>query len=644
MPVRSTLIFCTALGSVLLLAQAPPTIQTGQVFRGRVDAVQTDVRVTDRRGQPVTGLQASDFEVLENGKPRPIVAFTEVTRAPGIAEGVLDRSAPSPDVVTNEPPTGRFVVVLLDRTIPFGRPAQTAKEIALAVTDAMRPGDMGAVISTAPLVRQQGLTSDRTRLRTTIEEARLGMSLSAGVAYTPKESAASAPESLENRSGECQCDVCSLDAITNVADALGASGPNPKVLVFIGSNLEPLAFEKIDPPPGYLNHSCAPMRIAAMKDMVRATGRANMVVHAIDPAALEPPAAFSASRRANGSVVDGTQQIARNPNTLLLLADLTGGRAIYNSNAAPDKVAPLLQASDSYYVLGFTPADAQPAVFSQVRVRVRRSGVDVRARKEYRVDEDERGGPTDAVTSLLPSHGAPLVMQLVPVAQGSAPGEMSVAIIVGIGDSPGTVPPGDVRLAAVAVDDQGREISTTAVTAPSLAGRSRGIVAPLQIKPGRYEVRARVESLSGASPPASVYGYVDVPDFARPQLALSGPVFGVASTSFSYPADALADARDLLRGVTTRREFGVAEPVTVQMRVHHAVTTPVTVRAEILNGSQASLLPTQTLPAPVAPGPTYTDVTYNVPLGLGAGQRYALRVVVTSGNARVERTVPFSLR
>jgi Ca-activated chloride channel family protein len=46
-----------------------------QVFRAGVDLVHFGVVVTDRAGQPVSGLKVEDFEVLEEGKPQTMKFF-----------------------------------------------------------------------------------------------------------------------------------------------------------------------------------------------------------------------------------------------------------------------------------------------------------------------------------------------------------------------------------------------------------------------------------------------------------------------------------------------------------------------------------------------------------------------------------------
>ncbi|MEO7191508.1 MAG: hypothetical protein ABI051_10680 [Vicinamibacterales bacterium] len=47
-------------------------------FRAAVDLVDVDVSVLDRNRLPVPALRASDFTVLEDGRPRPIVASDPV--------------------------------------------------------------------------------------------------------------------------------------------------------------------------------------------------------------------------------------------------------------------------------------------------------------------------------------------------------------------------------------------------------------------------------------------------------------------------------------------------------------------------------------------------------------------------------------
>jgi hypothetical protein len=60
--------------AVALLPQQP----AAPTFRARIDLVQVDVVVVDKDGNPVTGMKASDFTLLDRKKPQTIATFEEI--------------------------------------------------------------------------------------------------------------------------------------------------------------------------------------------------------------------------------------------------------------------------------------------------------------------------------------------------------------------------------------------------------------------------------------------------------------------------------------------------------------------------------------------------------------------------------------
>jgi Ca-activated chloride channel homolog len=78
------------LGPVTTVAGTPPAV-VGPTFKSGVDLVTVDAVVSDRRGRLVTGLQASDFEVLDNGRPRTIEQF-RADEAPASVALLIDTS------------------------------------------------------------------------------------------------------------------------------------------------------------------------------------------------------------------------------------------------------------------------------------------------------------------------------------------------------------------------------------------------------------------------------------------------------------------------------------------------------------------------------------------------------------------------
>ena len=70
-----------ALGLALLAAQAQE--QPKPTFKSAVDLVPVDVSVIDKNGRPVPDLEAGDFTLTVDGKPRRIASaqFIAVDRA-----------------------------------------------------------------------------------------------------------------------------------------------------------------------------------------------------------------------------------------------------------------------------------------------------------------------------------------------------------------------------------------------------------------------------------------------------------------------------------------------------------------------------------------------------------------------------------
>src|SRR5205814_1106657 len=71
--------------SVLASSAQQPT------FRAAVDLVNFGVTVVDKQGNPVTGLTAEDFQIIENGKPQAVKFFAagQPADAPPLHLGLL---------------------------------------------------------------------------------------------------------------------------------------------------------------------------------------------------------------------------------------------------------------------------------------------------------------------------------------------------------------------------------------------------------------------------------------------------------------------------------------------------------------------------------------------------------------------------
>src|SRR5437660_9714965 len=84
--------------SLVALTQAQEAAPASDI-RVQASSVVVDVIVTDRKGHSVPGLKASDFSILEDGIPQPIVSFSG-------AENTVTENPNSPAVKTSERSTG----------------------------------------------------------------------------------------------------------------------------------------------------------------------------------------------------------------------------------------------------------------------------------------------------------------------------------------------------------------------------------------------------------------------------------------------------------------------------------------------------------------------------------------------------------
>ena len=238
-------------------------------------------RVLDRKRQPVTGLSASDFTVLENGVQRPVRAFTSIQLPARAARAAVAPQATAPDdVVTNQvgQQEGRIVIILMDRSIPTGQPTLAARKIALAAVDALGPHDLAALISTSGAV-PQNLTANRARLIRAINERR---DWSTGISKDQKEvlPAAVADDPLSD--GRCLCGLCVLETLTRVSDAVQNTPGRRKALLFIGSSV---IFQSGPRAPS-LDIGCDWRLANARGRLFASLALSNLTVHSLDPSGL----------------------------------------------------------------------------------------------------------------------------------------------------------------------------------------------------------------------------------------------------------------------------------------------------------------------------------------------------------------------
>ena len=364
---------CTA-GAALAAARQQPVIRSGINFI-RVDAI-----VTDRRsGAPVTDLSPDDFEVLEDGERQTIETFRLVDITVPAAGELLD-AAPirSLDHQTREIQREdvRVIAVLLDDYhVARGRDLLIRETLANFVRQ-LNPRDLVAVLYPTTAVTDLVFSRDHRAVADALMRFR-GRKYD----YTPMNEyearyalrPAAAVEDVRNQ--------VSLSALRALSTHLGTLGEGRKTILFVSEGIA--ASDPNAPRDAHTRQFSQGVDVIdEMKTVFSAANRGNTSIYTIDPRGLASSVPDLAS---NVSAERHRAFLRETTDSLRIMAGETGGRAIVRRNDLLVGLRQMLQDSSSYYLIGYSstrsPVDGK---FHEIRVRVKRPGVEVRARKGYR--------------------------------------------------------------------------------------------------------------------------------------------------------------------------------------------------------------------------------------------------------------------
>lgn len=680
----SCVLVCTAgvlAGKSPQQSPTPPT-QAPPVFHAGVDLVQVDVSVLDKNRQPVRGLTAADFLVRENGNLQKIETFAAVDLPDVTSSTTTWMKRISPDVTTNETDERRlFAIVIDDATVQaVPNTLQNVKKIAHSVIDKLGPQDLATVIFTRDNRNTQDFTNDHVTLHAAVEKFTFGFRDGDLVVFN----------SLTRQwEGHATPDLSfflasSVRTLEEVAHYLIAIPQRRKALVYIGQGL-PIDHSAEAPikltgkyNPAIMYREMQVDLIGKMKEIFLQAQRANVNVYTIDACG------FRASERS--PTCNPTLEIAY----LQTVADNTGGRAIVNTNDFEPGIKQMFVENSSYYLLGYRRTKAQGAgEFSRLEVSVPdRKGVEVRSRHiNYReATDDERAAkahekpPTPAekaIAGILPNPDTPMRVTLAPFAvsgTGSKAASTAVAIVLGIREpDPSSAevaahdtrftetvdllvraftPEGDARGLSKAQTAQVRLRPTSVEERPNAAPTAGSTMAGYEIlaridlaKPGRYSLRIAVHNRT-QNRDGSVFADVDVPDFAKAPLSLSGVVLTSTAAPPSAPEGALSTLIPVVP--TTERQFTATSQVRAFLRVYEGgkePIAPVVMKVTILDDNDAAVFTTSAVLAPTRfTVDRAADFTLDLPLtNLKPGQ-YALTFGTTMGQATARRDVVFTVK
>jgi VWFA-related protein len=635
--------------------------QERPTFRVETRAIEVDAFVTDRDGAFVRGLTKDDFELFEDGQPQEISAFTlvdvPIDPPPAEARGQKTKTPPvDTDIVTNTT-EGRIYVMLLDSpglAIPqrnhvsleqMFRYAQ--REARRFIDDSLGPNDLMAVVhAQASRTDAQSFTRNKALLRASLDR------MTPDMAFINQSSTRCDAPKLRN----------TYEAIQAVSERLGAVTGRRKAILWVNGRVP---FDPSDPSECGIAAAEASSLTFMYRDALRAATRHNVAIYPIDAVGLTADPTITANPTGGPPPPGDGIQFETSRQRLLRLAALravaedTGGEAIINTNNFVAGYERVVRANSSYYLLGYHPTvDHRDARFHAITLRVKRPGLSVRTRKGYTAPGPEAPVETrllpnvsaeagSALVKAIPANGIGVELFLAPFKGSGTDGSVVLgAELRGVSRDAGS--DGRLEISYLAVNDEGtaRAAPPKMIPIPRPDGDGADVLrfVDRQTLPrGRHEIRMAVHQPGGAT--GSVVAYVEVPDYARAPLTMSGLVLTTTGTAGQSALQGDARLRTILwTDPTTRRRFSRSETLTAFVEVYPEARTKVddvvtTATIAPARGGTARTVPTSRV------GDEAGRAGYTVRLRLAdvPPGEYVLTLEARAGRRSAMRQIPFTV-
>jgi VWFA-related protein len=616
----------------------PPSTQKPSApqitFRAGSDYIEIDAVVTDAKGQFVRDLTLGDFEVLENKKPQKIDVFTLVDIPLERADRPAYRpTAIEPDIVTNERDfEGRIYMLVLDAN--HVRPENTALVKKVATQFIQR--NMGANDIAAVVLAQTGsrddnreFTSFKSTLIASIDKFTGEKVPSKALTVATRANALEgtplgaidelrdplAPE----RAAKARA---TLDTMRRVSTYMAGIRGRRKALILISEGLDFNTDDIIGPrssggfgqaPSGgtinpmsgnSVNESIhAAGIIADMQIMFEAASRANVAVYSVDPRGVASETDILMqyggpnTMGAPGTIGDPglvsrgvREELQRQLGSLRTYSEVTGGLALVGTNDFETGFRRIVQDNSSYYVLGYSiPNPKNDGKFHEITVRVKRPGVQVRARKGYYASREATGKPApppDPTVTLLnspmPVGGLGLRLSTASL-RDKASDKVIVPITVEFNGSDLVLDGSNkVNVMYVALDMSGKvhasgqktmDLAIRPESRKAVAANGLRLVTEVMLLPGHYQLRLAAHD-PAANRSGSVFWDLDVPDFDKQTVSMGNLLLSAASAGRTPTSLDAPSVRDVLPGPpTSRREFTLEDTIAVYAEIYDNETT-----------------------------------------------------------------------
>jgi VWFA-related protein len=646
--------------------QQPPQPQV-PTFRAGVNLVRVDVIVSGRDGKPVIDLTEADFEIAEDGKPQKIETLKLVridgVPQPGDAAPREIRSLSDEETEAAREDARLYAVFLDDYHVRRASAMSVRPVLAAFVQKQLAPADLCGVMYPVTPVSALVLTRDQESLLSAIRRFE-GRKYD----YQPRNSfeeryvmyPAAVVERIRNQ--------VTLSALRSLVIRMGSLREGRKAVILVSegfSNVLPAQLNDpsaimpgmVNPAPGAPVTATAPDPVGdrasflANLDLTNdlrlvydAANRNNTAIYTLDPRGLAA-GEFGISEGV-GAQADH-QYLQTTLDTLRALASETDGRAIINRNDLEVGLRQVVQDSSAYYLLGYNSTNtAADGKFHEIKVRARRPGVQVRARRGYWALTKEEAAKAavppssavpPAVTKALGSMAEPWRGRYVRSWIGMAKGENGRTRVTFVWEPQPPVP-GAERSAPLGViitaTAGSRSFFQGAVTSAGATVPGASAVVTFDADPGAMHIRISVMSAGADTLDAEAHD-VTVPDFTMPRVALGTPAVFRAGNAREFQALAVSPSP----APTAGRDFRRTERLLVRFDAYAPGSEVPIVTARVLSRVGAGLADLEVR----APQPTGAFYQIDLPLAGFAPGEYLIEVKARGAGGDATELVPLRI-
>jgi VWFA-related protein len=550
-PARILVIFL-AVVAALSGQQEPP------VFRAGARLVEVTVTVLGKKEAAVTGLSASDFTVLDGGKPRPIAFF----HFEGEPQAPAQKSPPVSGLFTNRVeasggPPRNISALVLDSLNTQPKDSTAARSQMMRYLKTLTPETRVAIFHMGEkLTILHDFTDDAAALRAKLEKAVLGKP----VDNVPdiEKSVIEAEQFVDVFAGDPDAQALvlemgdvvlkydmeaaaaarrrrmerSLEAMESLGRHL-AGIPERKNIVWVGGGFSMLSMSSTDPTTN--------PRLETFEKMVRLTSQRlaqeGIALYIVDAKGLESPKVALASRAgapARGGVrfqpqVDAERASSDPRPAMQMMASITGGRYMFDTNDLAVGFRKAVADLRGAYTIGFYVPEEPDNRWHKLKVNVAHPGVSVRHREGYLATAaapESLQWSDETWRTVISNPIGSSVIPLTAHCETTPGGEIDLALVIDVKNldfhSDGGNLRADLQAAIVerTADGQTRpRFSPVTASVPAAEWevlRARGISLRRQWKPGpdTSTVRVVVRDMRTGQ-----YGSVDVPLRGLPSAA-----------------------------------------------------------------------------------------------------------------------------